>query len=215
SKLTLLSKLTSSTSWRVRCALNYKGIGYNTLPVNLQDLSDDNGRKMLQLNPASRVPVLIHGERVITESLAIIEYLEENFGGPHLLPSDSYDRARSRAIALHITSAIHPIQSSRVTKRVDDLMGARTGKEWAKYWMHRGLKELEGMVSRSAGKYCVGDSVSVADTCLPSIIYKGMTMGVDLAEFPTLTRVDKNLALLLSFEAARPGKKSDASKLNE
>ncbi|GMS92722.1 hypothetical protein PENTCL1PPCAC_14897 [Pristionchus entomophagus] len=86
SNLTLLARFGSSASWRVRCALNYKHIEYDTRPVNLLDMSDENGRKLLQLNPASRVPVLIHGERVITESLAIIEYLEENFDGPRLLP---------------------------------------------------------------------------------------------------------------------------------
>ncbi|GMS93699.1 hypothetical protein PENTCL1PPCAC_15874, partial [Pristionchus entomophagus] len=212
SNLTLLARFGSSASWRVRCALNYKHIEYDIRPVNLLDLSDENGRKLLQLNPASRVPVLIHGERVITESLAIIEYLEENFDGPRLLPSDSYERARSRAIALHIACGIQPVQNIRVTRRVNELMGKGAGKEWAKYWMNLGLKELEGMVSRTAGDFCVGDSVSIADTCLPSIVYKGMAWGVDVEEFPTLVRVEKNLAALPTFEAARPERQPDAPK---
>ncbi|GMR44861.1 hypothetical protein PMAYCL1PPCAC_15056, partial [Pristionchus mayeri] len=211
-KLTLFTKWTSSCSWRVRCALHYKQIKYETQPVNLLDLNNENGRKLLKLNPASRVPMLIHGERVLTESMAIMEYLEENFDGPRLLPADSYARAQSRAIALHIACGIQPLQNMRVTRKVSQQHGPEASKEWAKYWTHLGLKELEGMVSKTAGTYAVGDAVSIADTCIPSIMMKGRSWKVDVAEFPTLLRIDKNLAALESFQAAHPDRQPEAAK---
>ncbi|GMS97410.1 hypothetical protein PENTCL1PPCAC_19585, partial [Pristionchus entomophagus] len=129
-----------------------------------------NDRFVREGNPAARIPVLVHGERVITESLAIIEYIDETFPGPSLLPSDPFILAKSRAIALHIASGIQPLQNVRVLEKTEQIAGRGGKQEWANYWMRLGLAELETMLVKTAGKYCVGDEIIIADTCVPSIV---------------------------------------------
>ncbi|GMT23144.1 hypothetical protein PFISCL1PPCAC_14441, partial [Pristionchus fissidentatus] len=211
--LVLYARFASSASWRVRCALNFKGLAYETVPVDIRNVDGQNRDKLNKLNPASRVPVLIHGERVLTESLAIIEYLEETFPmGPRLLPLDAYERAKSRAIALHIACGIQPVQNVRVTRKIDEIVSKGAHKEWAAYWMHLGLQELEGMLRKTAGTYSVGDTVSIADTCIPSIVYKGRGWNVDVCEFPTLHRIDENLAAISAMAAAHQDNQADAPR---
>ncbi|KAF8375504.1 hypothetical protein PRIPAC_81933 [Pristionchus pacificus] len=178
--------------------------------IGLRSQSERNAEFVLAANPASRIPVLVHGNRLITESLAIIEYLDENFDGPKLLPTDSFARAKARAIALHIACGIQPIQNVRVTRKIEEMAGAGKHEAWASYWMSLGVWELEGMVHKSAGKYCVGDDISIADICLPSIVYRARAWGVNMDEFPTLTRIDATLQQIPAFAAAHPDRQIDA-----
>ncbi|GMT37630.1 hypothetical protein PFISCL1PPCAC_28927, partial [Pristionchus fissidentatus] len=164
-----------------------------------------------KLNPSERVPVLVHNGHSICESLAIIEYIDEIFPGVALLPKDPVKRATARALALHIASGIQPLQNLKVMQKLN-AEEAGKGQKWSEYWLTAGLKELEKMVEKTAGRLMVGDDVTVADICLPSILYNARRMGTDVAAFPTLLRIEKELEKIDAFEKALPENQPDAQK---
>ncbi|GMR62246.1 hypothetical protein PMAYCL1PPCAC_32441 [Pristionchus mayeri] len=198
----------SSAAWRVRIALAIKGVEYVSKAVSWDD--KEQMAEVLSLNPSGRIPILVHNGHVLTGSLAIVEYIDEVFLGPKLLPGFPYLRHQARAIALHITANIHPLQSRRTQQKLEEMAGEGKGAEWAAYLLHRGLEELENMVAKTAGKYSIGDKVTLADVCLPAILYNARRWNADISKFSTLIKIEENLAALPAFDRAHPDKQPDA-----
>eukprot|EP01098_Paradermamoeba_levis_P004878 TRINITY_DN2078_c0_g1_i5.p1 TRINITY_DN2078_c0_g1~~TRINITY_DN2078_c0_g1_i5.p1 ORF type:complete len:236 (+),score=61.95 TRINITY_DN2078_c0_g1_i5:52-708(+) len=205
----LYSYWRSTCSWRVRIALEMKQIKVQIHPVNLVA---DGGQQLKpeyeKINPEKQVPTLFIDGHHLTQSLAIIEYLEEtraNQGLP-ILPKDPIQRAQSRSIANLICANIQPIQNLKVLNYV----GPEKKMEWAKHWITQGFIALEKTLKQTAGKYCVGDLVSLADLCLVPQLYNARRFNVDLAPFNTCLEVEKNLVILPFFKAAAPEVQPDA-----
>ncbi|CAI5456425.1 unnamed protein product [Caenorhabditis angaria] len=206
----LYSYWRSSCAWRVRIALAIKGIEYDYKTVNLLSQEELNAPEFVKINPAKRVPALVvnNGE-AITESLAIVEYLEDIHPENSLFPKDPVKRAYAREIALHITSGMQPLQNSSVLKFLNT-KEAGSGAKWAQHWLTVGFGALEQLLAKHSGKYCVGDEVTVADLCIPSIVYNANRFNIDLTPFPNVKRIDSNLAILPEFIAAIPDNQPDA-----
>ncbi|EYB98272.1 hypothetical protein Y032_0132g1686 [Ancylostoma ceylanicum] len=211
SKPILYSYWRSSCAWRVRIALNLKKIDYEYKTINLLSKEDMNSPDFLAVNPARKVPALVVDGVPLTESMAIMEYLEEAYpDGCSILPKDPIHRAQSRAIALQIVAGIQPVQNLRILKYLNEQTPG-SGAKWASHWLTDGLRDLEAMLSRSAGVYAVGDKVTIADLCIPSIVYNAKRWGVDVSAFPTLSKIDAALGEIPEFQAAHPDKQPDAN----
>jgi maleylpyruvate isomerase len=205
----------SSASYRVRIALNLKGLEYERAPIHLrrgggEQFSPDYKAK----NPQALVPTLEDGGRLFTQSLAIIEYLEEIYPEPPLLPKDPTDRATVRAMALAVACEIHPIQNLRVLSylRSELKHSEAEANRWAQYWIGLGFAALEQMVltAPQRGKFCFGDAPSLADLCLVPQVANARRFGCDLSSYPTLVRIDAHCATLPAFGKAAPENQPDA-----
>lgn len=203
----LYSFFRSSCTWRVRTALALKGIEYNIQTVDLfQDGGQQHTDAYKKINPASMVPSLVIDGHTLTESLAIIEYLDETRPDPPLLPrNDPYKRALVRKVALAIAAGIQPIQNSGVLKYV----GSEKSMEWGNYWIDKGFKNLEQILHQTAGQYCVGDEISIADLCLPPQVYNANRFNVDVSKFPVASRINAALMQLDAFKTAHPSQQPD------
>ncbi|XP_066280112.1 uncharacterized protein [Branchiostoma lanceolatum] len=202
----LYSYFRSSCAWRVRIALNLKGIEYDQAAVHLmKDGGQQNSEEYKQKNPMAQVPTLMIDGNKLTQSMAIMEYLEETRPDPPLLPKDPAARAKVRMIAETVNAGIQPIQNLSVLQKVGD----ERKMEWGHYWIDRGFTALETALSETAGKYCVGDQVTMADLCLVPQLYNATRFKVDLSKFPTITRVCGNLAELEAFKAADYSRQPD------
>jgi len=205
----------SSASYRVRIALNLKGLEYERAPIHLrrgggEQFSPDYKAK----NPQALVPTLEDGGRLFTQSLAIIEYLEEIYPEPPLLPKDPTDRATVRAMALAVACEIHPIQNLRVLSylRSELKHSEAEANRWAQYWIGLGFAALEQMVltAPQRGKFCFGDAPSLADLCLVPQVANARRFGCDLSSYPTLARIDAHCSTLPAFVKAAPENQPDA-----
>ncbi|CAD6189085.1 unnamed protein product [Caenorhabditis auriculariae] len=202
-KPVLYSYWRSSCSWRVRMALAWKDIDYEYKTVNLLSKDDMNAPDFIDVNPAQKVPVYIDKGNAITESLAILEYLEETHPEKPLLPKDPVKRALSRAIALQIGANTQPLQNMSVIKYLNE-REAGSGAKWAAFWIEKGLDGVEKMLKKSHGKFAVGDEVSFADLFIPSIVYNAKRFLVDIDQFPTLLKVNEAIEEIEVFQAAVP-----------
>ncbi|XP_016075768.1 PREDICTED: maleylacetoacetate isomerase isoform X1 [Miniopterus natalensis] len=202
----LYSYFRSSCSWRVRIALALKGIDYETLPVNLiKDGGQQFSKEFQALNPMKQVPALKIDGITIGQSLAIIEYLEETRPAPRLLPQDPKKRALVRMISDLIASGIQPLQNLSVLKQV----GQENQLTWAQKVINSGFNALEQILQNTAGKYCVGDEVSMADLCLVPQVANAERFKVDLAPYPTISRINKSLLALEAFQVSHPCRQPD------
>lgn len=213
-RLTLYSYWRSSSSWRVRIALAWKRLAYEYVAVHLlKEGGEQHQRAFRALNPMEQVPVLgvREGSRSLhlRQSLAIIEYLEERWPAPPLLPSERGERAQARALAELVNSGIQPLQNLGVLQHVRDALGGDE-RAWAAHWVGRGLEALEQAVRESAGTYCVGDAVSYADLCLIPQLYSARRFGVEVDAYPTLTAIEARCATLDAFREAHAERQSDA-----
>lgn len=199
--ITLYDYWRSSASYRVRIALNIAGLDWRAVAVDLTDGSQ-RSKDHLDRNPQGLVPVIeIDGHR-FTQSLAIIEYLDEtrDLG---LLPADAPGRARVRALAHAVAMEIHPVCNLRVARyAADHSAGGITMESWMQHFIAAGLAALERMVDD--GDYCYRSSVTLADLCLAPQLYNARRWGVDLSPLPRLTRIGAHLDVLPAFAAARP-----------
>ena len=216
SNLRLYGYWRSSATWRVRIALNLKGLACEVLPVHLlRDGGEQHRAEFLKLNPMAQVPVLLHGERVLRQSVAIIEYLEDLRPDPPLLPREARDRARARAMAQLVACEIHPLCNLRVLQHLERVMGVdEAGRvAWMRHWMGEGLAALEAMVldHPSTGDFCEGDAPGLADCFLVPQLYNARRHGLELDPYPTLLRIEANCNALPEFEAARPEQQPDAN----
>jgi maleylpyruvate isomerase len=204
----------SSSAWRVRIALHWKGIPFERRVVNLtKDGGEQHAAEFHAMNPSRQVPVLITDDgRAITQSMAIIGYLEERHPEPALLPADAWLRARARQLAEIVNSGTQPLQNLSV---LDHVQGSGLDRnEWARHFITRGLAALEAAAHETAGAFLVGDAVSLADAYLIPQLYNARRFGVDLAPLPTLMRIESTCAALPAFAAAHPDAQSDAVRPN-
>lgn len=212
----LYSYFRSSASYRVRIALNLKGLGCDIVPVHLLK----GGGEQLQpeyrrLNPDALVPSLqLDGGDVLTQSLAIIEYLEETHPTPALLPADPLDRAWVRGIALAIACDIHPINNLRVLRYLTGEMKLSEDDKnrWYRHWVEQGLAAVEQTLAHDPrrGRFCFGDMPGLADCFLVPQIANAQRMNCDLSQVPTLVRINEACLALDSFAAASPARQPDA-----
>ena len=205
----------SSAAYRVRIALNLKGVvpGERTF-VHLR-MGNQRAQDYLALNPQGLVPALaLDDGQILTQSLAIIEYLDETHPEPPLLPAAPPARARVRAIALAIACEIHPLNNLRVLNYLIGTLGvAREQKDgWYKYWVDVGFEALEKKLSqeRETGVFCHGNAPTLADVCLVPQIANARRFSIDLSPYPTLTRIEAACLALPAFAAAAPERQPDA-----
>jgi maleylacetoacetate isomerase len=195
----------SSAAYRVRIALNLKGVDYESRPVNLME-SEQRGDDYRELNPQGLVPMLeIDGHR-LTQSLSIIVYLDQCFPDPPLVPLDPADGAHVRAMALAVACDIHPLNNLRVLKYLKGELG-RSQEEvdaWYAHWISEGLDALETMAKAGSGKFLFGDAPTIADVCLVPQLYNARRYNVPLDNYPTLLRADENATAFDAFAAAHP-----------
>jgi maleylacetoacetate isomerase len=205
----------SSAAYRVRIALALKGLAYESVPRHL--LRDDGQHRQadyLAINPQGLIPALEHDGHVVTQSLAICEYLDEVFPRPPLLPADPRGRAAVRAMALAIACDIHPLNNLSVQQYLRCELGQHDDgvTRWARHWIARGFAALEQLLQRHSadGRYCYGDTVTLADACLVPQVYNARRVQLDLGAYPRLTSVARHLEALPAFAAARPEAQPDA-----
>ena len=205
----------SSAAYRVRIALNLKGIQAEMAPVHLlKDGGEQFSAAYDALNPSHLVPLLEDGDMRLTQSLAIIEYLDDKHPQPPLLPPDARGRARVRALAQAIASDIHPINNLRVLKYLSEELGvsAEQKGEWYRHWVALGLRALETRLARDSetGRFCHGDTPTVADCCLVPQLYNARRFECDLSAYPTLVAIAARCEELDAFAEARPERQADA-----
>ena len=203
----------SSASYRVRIALSLKGLGYDLQPVHLRR-NEQRAPEFLERNPQGLVPALEHDDAVLAQSLAIIEYLEERFPEPPLLPASPADRAWVRALAQIVACDIHPINNLRVLQYLENELalddGARTA--WARRWIDDGFAAMEAMLGDDprTGDHCFGNKPTLADICLVPQVFNSQRFGVDMTRYPTLARIHENCMRLPAFADQAPERQPDA-----
>lgn len=205
----------SSAAYRVRIALELKGLGYEALPVHL--LRD--GGEQLQpayraINPAGLVPALDDGGAILTQSLAILEYLDETRPQTPLLPADPAGRARVRALALTVAADTHPLGNLRVLKYIKGELGHTEEAKlaWQQHWLRTGMDALEALLTSDTrtGDFCHGNQPTMADCCLAPQVFSALRFGVDLAPYPVIMRIHANCGALPAFQRAHPSQQPDA-----
>ena len=213
-KVVLYNYWRSSASYRVRIALGLKGIAYEYVPVHLvkkeQSAAPHHARNPMEQIPAIELE-LDGKKRIVAQSIAILDMLEEMYPSPALLPKDTYLRARTRELAELINAGIQPHQNMSPMARIDALSKG-AGREHAIFHNVAGLSAYEERVQDTAGKYSIGDAPSFADACLVPQLYSARRFEIDVAaKFPTLTRIDAALAELAGVAAAHPDRQPDAA----
>lgn len=206
----------SSASYRVRIALNLKGLKYEYVSVHLtRDGGEHLSAAFRALNPQALVPVFEGADGPLTQSLAIIEYLEELYPQPSLLPRTPFERARVRALALTIACEIHPLNNLRVLNYLKSELDVSEDAKlaWYRHWLGSGLAALEAELagSRHTGRFCHGDSPSLADCCLIPQLFNARRFDCDLSPYPTVLAVEGACNELAAFRNAEPGRQPDAS----
>ncbi|QQP88196.1 maleylacetoacetate isomerase [Skermanella sp. TT6] len=203
----------SSAAYRVRIALNLKGLEVDHRFVHLRK-GEQSAPEYGALNPQGMVPLLIDGPHVLTQSLAIIEYLEETNPEPSLLPKHPIERARVRAIAQAIACDIHPLNNLRVLRYLVGPMKAsdEAKNEWYRHWVVEGLTALERTLTPAAGTgtFCHGDQPTLADVCLVPQVYNAERADIDLSPFPRIMKIVSACRELRAFQDADPAKQADA-----
>lgn len=197
----------SSASYRVRIALNLKGIAYERRNYVLRE-GEQRSPDYLAINPAGLVPCLeIDGLR-LTQSLAIVEYLDSRVPEPRLIPQDPALRARAQAMALTVACDIHPLNNLRVLQWLEgESMTGEQVKRWYAHWVHSGFSTLEAMLEEGpVGPFAMGDAVGIADLCLVPQIFNARRFAVDLTPYPLLVAIADHAAALPTFASAAPGK---------
>jgi len=205
----------SSAAYRVRIAFAFKGLAYESVPRHLlRDGGEQRRPDYLALNPQGFVPALEHDGTVITQSLAICEYLEERFPAPPLLPSVATERAAVRAMALAVACDIHPLNNLRVLQYLKADLGQDDAGvvRWAQHWISRGFDALEELIARHSrdGRHCFGDVVTLADVFLVPQVTNARRVQLDLAPWPRIVAITAHLESLPAFMAARPDAQPDA-----
>ena len=204
----------SSAACRVRIALRIKGLAYEPAFVHLRK-GEQRAPEYLELNPEGLVPLLLADGLALTQSLAIIEYLDETRPEPPLLPKTPAERARARSLAQIVACDVHPINNARVLRYLTDVLevGEAPLAEWYRHWVDLGLDSLETRLARESetGRFCHGDRPGLADICLVPQVFNAMRFDKDpLGKRPTVRRIFEACMALPAFDKAQPGKQPDA-----
>jgi maleylacetoacetate isomerase len=203
----------SSAAFRVRIGLNLKNLEYEYASVNLTK-DQHHTEEFARINPQQAVPTLIDGDRILTQSISILEYLEEKYPKPPLLPATMEDRARVRSLAQLIACDIHPLNNRRVLVYLKNQLGLPKEQRdaWYHHWIGEGFRPLEKALSdaRQTGSFCHGETPTMADVCLVPQIFNAKRYEIDLAPYPTLMRIFSNCMQLEAFDRAQPLKQPDA-----
>ena len=205
--LQLYSYYRSSAAYRVRIALEIKQLSYHQLPINL--LSGEHKQsKYLQTNPGGLVPTITTAEGTLTQSLAIIEYLEERYPQPSLLPQSAMDRAQVRSIAYQVAMDIHPLNNPRVTHFLGATIGLNKQQklQWYHHWIAQGFGALETNLKalKSNGQYCIGETATLADICLIPQVYNALRFECPMQDYPLINAIYKHCTARPNFTAASP-----------
>lgn len=208
--LALYNYFRSSTSYRVRIALHYKNLSFDYRPIHLLQ-NEQHSAEFRQLNPLGEVPALVHGSFCVSQSLAILEYLEEVFPETAILPESPQERAWVRQFCENINAYIHPLGNLKVTQYLERMHGYdQAAKEaWISHWAHPGFRSLETMLESKAGKYCLGDRITVADFCLIPAVFSARRFKVDLSPYRLIERIDSELKDHPAFLQAHPFRQID------
>ena len=214
--LELYSYWRSSASYRVRIALNVKALPYVLHAVNLtKDGGEQFGAAYRAVNPQSRVPTLVHDGQRFTQSLAIIEYLDETFPDHRLIPRNPVDRARVRMLSQIIACDIQPLQNTSTTLYLKNTLHVEDAAvtTWLREWIVRGLDAYNAHLERDhlSGKFSHGDTPTMADCCLVPQLFAASRFGVEVTRYPRLALIGENCAALSAFQHAHPSKQPDAA----
>jgi maleylacetoacetate isomerase/maleylpyruvate isomerase len=202
----------SSAAFRVRIALNVKGLAYEPVFVHLAK-GEHRKPEYASVDPQALLPTLVDDGQALSQSLAIIEYLEEKHPEPPLLPTDPLGRARVRSLSLLVACEIHPLNNLRTLQHLKRALGQSEDqvKAWYRHWIADGLAKLEADLARGpGGRFCHGDAPTMADCCLVPQIFNAKRYDSDLAPYPTVMRIFDACMKLEAFERAQPSKQPDA-----
>lgn len=209
----LYSYFRSSAAYRVRIALNLKGLAYDYVPVHLRK-GEQRAETYRALNPQALVPTLVDERGAFRQSLAIIEYLEERYPQPPLLPKGAEARARVRSIALAIACDIHPLDNLRVLQYLTRTLEVTEEEKdtWYRHWIDLGLTALEKQIAAdpATGEFCHGATPTLADICLVPQLANARRAAIPLDAHPTLVRIESACMALPAFAAAAPAQQPDA-----
>ncbi|HAW21804.1 maleylacetoacetate isomerase [Stutzerimonas xanthomarina] len=203
----------SSAAYRVRIALNLKGLAFENMPVHLvKDGGQQRSADYKALNPQGLVPLLVDGDERVSQSLAIIEYLEEVFPLPALLPDDPADRARVRSLALHIACDLHPLNNLRVLQYLSGPLGIgdEAKQQWIQHWIHTGLASVEQGLAAYDGKLSLGKRPGYLEACLVPQVYNARRFACDLSAYPRILQMTEQCESLEAFANAAPEVQPDA-----
>lgn len=211
----LFSYFRSSAAYRVRIALGLKGVTYQYETVHLvRNGGEQHSQEYEKLNPLKLVPTLVDGEHVLTQSMAIIEYLDEKYNSKHsLLPSDLKLRSYVRSLSQMISCDIHPINNLRVLNYLKSklIVDEEERNAWYAHWIKLGFDAFEEQLAKTAGKFCVGDQPTMADCCLVPQVYNALRFKVSLDDYPKIREIYQNCMQLDAFQQAIPENQPDAA----
>ena len=202
----------SSAAYRTRIALNLKGLKAEQRSIHLRK-GAQRSADYLAVNPQGLVPTLVIGDRRLTQSLAIMEYLEEKHPSPPLLPPGAEDRAWVRAIALAIACDIHPLNNTRVLAYLTGPLGLddKRRDDWYRHWVNAGFEAIERQLAeRATGRYCFGDTPTLADVCLSPQVANAARVNTDMAPYPRIRAINETCLAHPAFAAAHPSRQPDA-----
>lgn len=208
----LYSYFRSSAAFRVRIALNLKGLSYDTQAVHLlKQGGEQHSAEYVAINPSELVPTLLDQQYVLTQSLSILEYLEEAYPKTALLPQNLQQRAQIRAFAQHIACEIHPLNNLRVLQYLEQTLAVSNTEKtaWYQHWIKLGFHSLEQQLQQSNGEYCFGEQASFADCCLIPQVYNAKRFQIDLTEYPKIQSIYTHCMQLAAFQQAAPEQQAD------
>ncbi|WP_093086690.1 maleylacetoacetate isomerase [Sphingobium sp. AP50] len=201
----------STSSYRVRIALNLKGIEYDQVTHDLRT-GEQAAPDYVALNPQRLVPTLDTGDVLLTQSIAIIEWLEEQYPEPRLLPEAPHDRAAVRAMSDIVACDIHPLNNVRVLNAIKNDLGANATQTsaWISHWIQSGFTAIEALIEKHGGTYAFGDMPTMADCCLVPQLYSAERFEVDVSAYPRILAATEAASRLPAFEKAHPSRQPDA-----
>ncbi len=210
--INLYSYWRSTAAYRVRIALNFKQLPYEIINVDLvKDGGEQHSAEYRELNPNRLVPTLVDADVVLSQSAAIIEYLEDRHPQPALLSTDASIRAKIRAVAQTIACDIHPLNNLRVLQYLKNSMSCKPQDvdEWYQHWVRKGFAAIEKTLQSTAGNYCFANDVTLADVFLVPQVYNANRFKVDISDFPLIQQVNTNCLELDAFYKAAPEQQID------